>query len=140
MSAGKGRTGLVIALAVLGCVVLFGGLAATIVYTVMSVIRSSEPYQVAMKQVRADPKVAEQLGSPLEEGLFTTGQISTSNDSGSASLEIPVAGPRDSAVVEVRASRAAGVWTLNHLMVRVEGSGSSLPLLGDALPAEAPGR
>ncbi|MGC4117594.1 MAG: cytochrome c oxidase assembly factor Coa1 family protein [Myxococcales bacterium] len=131
----------IVVLAVLAVVVLLGAFASGIVFLVMSVMRSSEPYQLAMTQARADDKVTEQLGSPLEEGFFTTGQVQTTNDSGQASLEIPVKGPKGEAVVEVRATRSGGVWRLRHLQVRVRGSGAYLPLVTEAsLPAEAPGR
>lgn len=132
----KRKTTLVIALAVVGALALLAAFAGSIVYLVTTMMRSSEPYQVALRQARADPKVAEELGSPLEEGFFAQGSISTTNDSGSAELAIPVSGPKGSGVVEVAASRSAGVWTLQHVLVRVEGSGKELPL-GGAAPAEA---
>ncbi len=84
-------------------------------YGVMSLMRNSDAYRLALGEVRRSPEAVAALGEPIEEGWFVSGNIHTSNDSGAADISFPVQGPKSAATVHVRASRAGGVWKLTYL-------------------------
>ena len=112
----------------LGSVVLCGGCCLGIVGAIVGVLKSSEPYQMALEHVQNDPKVIEQLGEPIEEsGWFPSGEVNVNNGSGRAGLYFHVAGPRGKGTVHVEARRIGGRWGLTLLEITPEG-GQRIPL------------
>ncbi len=124
---------LVMVLLSIGCCAgIFGG-------TVLA-MKSSEPYRMALEQVRTNPKVIEQLGEPVKEATWLpSGTLNVKNGSGNAVLNFEIAGPKGRAAVEAHAQRIAGQWGLTTLQVRLP-NGERIPLEADANPAleEAP--
>jgi len=98
---------------------------------VFGIIKSSEVYQEAVARTKANEQVQQLLGTPIDEGLFVTGNIETSNDKGNADLTIPVSGPNGSAVIRVVAMRSDGRW--KYVLMEVDSSENSatINLLGD---------
>jgi hypothetical protein len=96
-----------------------GGCVAGIFFRILGTIRSAEPYQRALRAVRASPAAVAALGEPIEERGMPQGSIDLSN----ASLRIGVSGLQGRGVVAVEAFRAGGVWSYTTLELRVEGSG-----------------
>lgn len=83
--------------------------------------------------------VRREIGHPLERGWFTTGNLSTSGDSGSADLKIPVSGPRGSGSIILVAKKKSGHdWEFEVLEVEVTGRQQRIRLLSTPLPAESP--
>lgn len=72
----------------------FAGFIFLIVAAVMGMMKSSEPYKHALSSAVADAQIQAALGTPVVDGFFCTGNISTSNSSGSATLDIPISGPK----------------------------------------------
>ena len=98
-------------------------------YGVMSLMRNSDAYRLALGEVRRSPEAVAALGEPIEEGWFVSGSINTNNDSGAAAISFPVQGPKTSGTVHVRATRAGGVWKLTHLGLDVRNAPSRLELI-----------
>lgn len=120
LTIGLGCGGLIL----LAC--LFSG---AVFVAVMIGMRSNDVYQLALTAAKADPTVVATLGSPIEPGWFTTGQVNVAGASGHANLEIPISGPRGSATVDARADKSAGKWTFSTLNVRIAGRATPLDLL-----------
>lgn len=123
-----------------GCLVavlLAAGLCAGIIFGAMGMLKSSEPYQMALEQVRQNPKVIEALGEPIQEsGWFPAGNLKVENDRGEAQFDFDVAGPKGKAHVRSQARLIDGKWGLTTLEVTGP-DGKRLPLETGA--AEAAG-
>ncbi len=102
---------------------------ALIFVFVFSLMKSSDAYQDAVARTRADPAVQAALGMPIEEGLFITGNISTSGTSGEADLAIPISGPKGKATIYLVATKSAGAWNFSSLVVEIRDTGERLDLL-----------
>jgi len=118
---------------------LCGGL----LMAVFGLMKSSIAYSGALDRVRASPEVRDVLGTPIEDGLFVTGQINVSGPTGSAELSFPIEGPRGKATVYVAASKSLGEWHFEHLIVEFDKSGkrielSEVPTKPSQLPESAP--
>jgi hypothetical protein len=76
--------------------------------------RSSEPYQLALKQAQQDKNLKEQIGSPIQDAAwFPQGSINTQE--GIAYLEFRVAGPKGDATIHVNSELKDGKWWLKRL-------------------------
>ncbi len=96
---------------------------------VFSLMKSSDAYQDAVARTRADAAVQAALGTPIEEGLFVTGNINTSGSSGEADLAIPISGPNGKATIYLVATKSAGAWNFSSLVVEIRDTGERLDLL-----------
>ena len=113
-------------------IVAFVGTAIVgLVFLVFGMIKSSEVYVEALARAQAHPVVQHQLGLPIEDGWMVMGNISTSGGSGEADLTIPISGPRGQARIFAVATRSAGQWRFDHLVVVFDGSEERLDLLAD---------
>ncbi|MFN8012397.1 MAG: cytochrome c oxidase assembly factor Coa1 family protein [Holophagaceae bacterium] len=121
-----------------GCLAMFlalAGFVALLVWSVGSMMKSSDAYRMAIARAKANPKVVQALGEPIEEGLFVSGSIHTAGSSGSASLTCPIHGPKGKGTVYVEAVRFAGEWRFNELKVGLPGRGELVDLMeGSAEP------
>ena len=116
----------------LGCVgalALFASFAAMVVCLVFGMMKSSDAYKDAVAKARAHPSAQQALGAPIEEGLFTSGNINVSGSSGHANLSIPISGPKDKARIHAVASKSAGRWAYSTLVVAVQDGGQRIDLL-----------
>lgn len=104
---------------------LFVGAIFALVFTMM---KSSEPYQETVRRSQADKRVVSRLGTPIESGWFTSGNINTSASSGNADLSIPLRGPKGGATAYVVAKKEAGKWKYSTMRVTFE-DGTSVDLL-----------
>jgi hypothetical protein len=101
---------------------LCGGCCVGIIGAIFGVLKSSEPYQMALERVQNDPGVIQQLGQPIEEaGWFPTGEVNIRNGQGDARLDFAVAGPQGKAHVHTEARRVGGRWGLTRLEVTPDG-------------------
>lgn len=99
------------------CLIFVGGLTGII----LTVIRNSDVTAEAIAVIQADPYVRDTLGEPVEIGWFITGNVEVNGDSGYASLNIPVSGPRGSGGVIVDATRSGGNWGFDAMMFAADG-------------------
>jgi len=95
---------------------------------VFGLMKYSMAYSGALDRVRASAEVREVLGTPIEDGIFVTGNINISGPSGRAELSFPVRGPRGKATVYVAASKTLGEWHFEHLIVEFDSSGKRIEL------------
>ncbi len=96
---------------------------------VFSLMKSSDAYKDAVARAHASVEVQAALGTPIEEGLFVTGNINTSGSSGQADLAIPISGPNGKATIYVIATKSAGAWNFSTLIVEIRDTGERLNLL-----------
>jgi len=113
----------------LGTIILVAGFVAVIIFAVFSFMKSSDVYKEAVETAKANTSVVEVLGSPIEEGLFVSGNINVSDTSGRADLSIPISGPNGKAILFVVATREAGNWNFSTLVVEFKKSGTQISLL-----------
>jgi len=91
-----------------------------IVVLVFGMMKSSEPYEHAVAAAKASPAVQEVLGTPIEVGMFVSGEISTSGAFGNAKLAIPISGPKDTGTIYVAGEKTAGKWSYSLLIVEFD--------------------
>ena len=104
-----------------------GGFVA-IFFGVFGLLKSAEPYQHAVATAKADPRVIEAIGEPIEEGMFPSGSINYSGASGEAELTIPISGPNGAASIHVSARKMGGPWEYNTLEVFITQTGERINL------------
>jgi hypothetical protein len=113
-----------LALIVLGAIAV-GGL----VFFVFGAIKKSDVYADALKRAQSSPQVQTALGTPIEDGMWVSGSVNTTNDSGHAELTSPLSGPKAQGALVLKADKAAGgPWTYSVLEVQVTG-GEKINLL-----------
>lgn len=96
--------------------------------TVFGLMKSSEPYKFAMSRANSSAEIRTALGSPIEPGMMMSGNISTTNSSGHASMAIPISGPKGEGTLHVEADRSGGIWTYNTLEVHIPGQPAKIDL------------
>jgi hypothetical protein len=109
------------------CVLFIAGVFAV----VFGAMHSSDAYQTGIRAMH-DPRVQQQLGTPVRAGWFVSGSIHTSGGSGSADLSIPVKGSAQSGTIYVVGKKSAGEWTYEKLVLEVDGEGQRIDLLEPA--------
>ena len=100
----------------------FGALAIGVIH----LTKSSDIYQLALKETQSHEQAANILGLPITPGWYVTGSINLENRDGKATLEIPVQGTLQAGVVKLDASKKDGQWTFNYLFLDVEGSDTEI--------------
>jgi len=135
-AAKSSRTRRLVAVGCLGGFLLMLLFAAGMVMFVFSLMRSSEPYQEAMKRAQASPGVVAALGVPVEAGRFVTGSVNVSGPSGDANLSIPVSGPKGGGTLYVIAEKRAGRWEFKLLEFAPAGQSQRLDLLREGQRTE----
>lgn len=113
----------------LGTLVIFAGFVFVILSFVFTMMKSSDAYRDAVAEARAYPPVQAAIGTPIEEGFFTTGNINVNGPSGHADLAIPVSGPGGKATIYAVATKSAGQWTFTTLIVEIEATRERIDLL-----------
>ena len=116
----------------MGClsmVLLITLFVAGIVMIVFGALKSSDAYKTAVARAKANPQVVEALGTPIEEGMFLSGNTNVSASSGSADLTIPISGPKGKAKVYAIATKQAGRWTYSTLEAEIDGRDDRVNLL-----------
>jgi hypothetical protein len=112
----------------LAALLLCGGACAGLFAFIFGLIKSSEPYVHSLERAKGDPQVVAALGEPIEPGMFPTGSVNLTNDSGDAQISYTIAGPNGSAVVTVEATRAARKWSYQKMEAKIDGSGEVVDL------------
>jgi hypothetical protein len=104
-----------------------------VIYFVQSALRSSYPYQLAVKRATESPVVTAKLGTALHIGWFVSGSLGFNGSEGSASLGIPISGPNGKGSIEVVGKKHANHWNFETLELDVSGQDEPIPLLDPAL-------
>jgi hypothetical protein len=119
------------------CLLIFGGFLAAIFFGVTQMMRTSPPYQIAVERALKSPDVQAKLGTPITVGRFTSGGINLKGPSGSATLEIPLRGPKARGVIYVEAEKHFGIWAYKTLEFAPD-NGDRIPLLDSTMPRIIP--
>ena len=114
-----------------GLLILVVGFISLVGLVVMSAMKSSDAYKMAVTRAKADPRVAAALGEPISEGMFTSGNTNVNGGSGQADLSIPLSGPKAKGTLYAVATKTAGEWTYSTLAVKVADSGKTIDLNTD---------
>ncbi len=117
--------------AIAGLIVWVAGIALLVAMFAgtFSILKNSEAYKLGVAQLQASPLASNALGTPITAGR-PTGSISTENQSGKASLNFPVSGPKASGTAFVEAVKKDGVWSLTRLAFKRDGSDSVIEIIG----------
>lgn len=95
---------------------------------ISTLIKQSGAYQLAVHRATRAPAVIGQLGEPIQEGWFLSGNVQLTNDDGVANLAIPLQGPKGKATVCVYATKKAGQWHFHQVIVVPDGNGPKVDL------------
>lgn len=109
--------GCVIVLAIAAPVLLCGGCFTSVFMIAFGAMKSSTPYQETVARAEANAEVKQLLGAPVEPGWYVLGNFEIQNDAGQADLQIPISGPKGSAMISVAATKTAGVWSYSRMLV-----------------------
>lgn len=82
-----------------------------------------------LAHAQSDQRVIAALGEPVKAGWLTSGNVSVNGPEGSASLSIPISGPKNSGTLISEASKVAGRWVIHLLVVRVDGDSTPIVLI-----------
>ena len=104
--------------AVAGLVVIVG--AFGFVVGLLKMMKSSDAYAGAFARAKRDPNVIEAVGQPIVDGFWFTGNISMSGSSGNADLVIPISGPTGKGTIYTIATKSAGLWHYDQLVVQLD--------------------
>lgn len=114
--------------AVVSLLVLVVGFIPFLLFGVFSMMKSSEPCQKAIAKALASPQIQAELGTPVKDGFFSSGSISTAGSSGKATMDIPISGPKGKGNLHLDATKSAGTWTYSTLEVTIEGKSEKIDL------------
>ncbi len=112
-----------------GATILFIGFIFLIMLLISGMIKSSDAYKAAIAEAKIHPAVQEELGSPIEPGLFVSGTIKSSGPSGQANLSIPISGPDGKGTLYVVAYKSVSQWLFSALVVEIEETRQRIDLL-----------
>ncbi len=118
--------------------VVISAFIGVVIYGVESMFRASYPYQLAVQRATASPAVAEKLGQPLHIGWFIAGNVNFSGSEGSATMSVPISGPKGKGHIVVVGKKHTDRWTFETFEVDIEGQDEPIPLLYPP-PAPSPG-
>lgn len=127
---GAGRKWLwIVPVGCLGALAVVVGIALFVLWLVFGILKSSEPYKLAMTMAQADARVAAALGAPIEPSRFLTGNIEASDGVGHAELTILLSGPKGRGSLEVVANMSGGRWVVEKAVLTVDQSPERIDLL-----------
>lgn len=105
-------------------------------------LRASIPYEQGLAVAQADPRAREALGEPIRAGWWVYGVVEDAGQGGSATLVLPLEGPRGKGTLRLAASKSGGLWSQRGVLLSLEPQGETLDLLppsSEAGPATSPG-
>ncbi|KAA3614162.1 MAG: hypothetical protein D8M58_18380 [Calditrichaeota bacterium] len=89
------------------------------VFTIIGHIKESEAYQETMGVVRTNEVCLKYLGNPIETGFLISASFSISGSSGSASLSIPISGPKGEGYIFSEAIKKLGKWKVIDIVFEI---------------------
>jgi hypothetical protein len=104
----------------IGCgtlLVLFLGFVAVIVLVVFGAIKRTDVYRDALQRAQNDPGVIAALGTPIEAGIYVTGNVNLDGSGGHARFDFPISGPKGKADVHAVATMTDSKWEYSELTV-----------------------
>jgi hypothetical protein len=123
----------------LGCLVAIFLLCAFVaaIFTVVDVsFRNSTVYQEALACAGKSSQVNDRIGNPLRPGRILSGELNVSGSTGTATMRIPITGPRGKGSIVLDARKVDGTWIFRTLEVQIEGQSDVVNLLDREGPSE----
>lgn len=117
-----------------GAALLFVGFFAVLFLGVFATMKSSEPYQVALKKTQESKLAQQALGTPITAGNFPSGNLSADGSVKRAELTIPVSGPKAKGRIVVRAEKSGKDWVYHRMVLVVGNDESEIDLLTESQP------
>lgn len=115
---------------VAGGILLVGITCAVLLFMILfGALKSSDVYQMALKEAQSNPDVVRVLGEPVKPGWWLSGLINVSGSSGHANLTVPISGPREAGTLYIVATKTAGQWQFSTLEVAVADQAEHINLL-----------
>lgn len=115
----KGKSGCFWASLSIGCLTVLlltcGGFILLGFFGFTAALRSTEPYQQALKAAQNDPEVQQAVGENIEASWPMTGSINNTNGQESVDIEFTVKGSKGSGKVHVRGQRNNGPWQYDQI-------------------------
>jgi hypothetical protein len=89
--------------------------------TVTHAIKETAAYIEAMDRLRNTPAAIEVLGAPIQDSIWISGSLNVNESSGGGeeAVIVPVSGPKGK--LNLKATRSAGVWRLQSLILDADG-------------------
>jgi len=103
--------------------------AAILAFAVVTAVKSSDAYKMAVARAKSDPRVIEAIGTPINEAWWVAGSTEVSGGSGRSDLTIPLRGPKGNATVYAIATKFAGDWQYSKLVVKIDNTGETIDLI-----------
>ena len=119
-----------------GCLTLLiiGGLiVGSIFFGVSKMFKNATPYQEALSMAKADKKVTQTLGEPIETDGMAGGELNYKNGQGSADLSIPIKGPNGEATLFLVGEKLEDTWEYSKLEVQINDTERVIDLLDKKL-------
>ena len=101
---------------------------ACIVFFVFSIMKSSDVYKISLARAKSDQRVVAALGTPISEGMFTSGKTNVNGPSGEADIAIPISGPKGKGTIYAVATKSEGQWSFSKLDVKIDSTGETIDL------------
>lgn len=108
---------------------LFVAGVGMVIWLIFTSVKSSDVLQGALDAARADPRVVEALGEPIEMGWLISGSVRYENREGEANLTIPISGPEDSGSIRLEAVKQGEDWTYHRLEVTIDSTSEIIDLI-----------
>ncbi len=109
----------------LGCfgvvILSCGGCIGLTFFAVYSTLTGNQAFVQSLDKVKADPRVREELGQPIQPGYSISGNFHTNNGKSTANLDYPISGPDGTGLVHVDAHTVNGDWVFDKLTVTANG-------------------
>lgn len=83
----------------------------------VSVLKSTEPYKMALEGATKNAEVVTKLGEPITDGMLPQGNINIQNNQGDANFDFDITGPKGTAKVHTKAELQGGTWVTTELKV-----------------------
>ncbi len=96
---------------------------------VTSIMKESDVYKHSMEVARKDKNVIEKIGNNIDSDGMMSGNISTTNYSGEAFMDIPIKGSKGEGLLHVEAEKQNNIWTYQTLDFYPKGSTDAIDLL-----------
>lgn len=110
-----------------GVLVLLG---VAVFALVMSFMKGADACQMSLKAAQESEAMRVELGEPIQMGWLVSGSIKINNGDGTADVNVPVSGPRDSASIHtVGTKQGGGPWNFTKMQATIDGNGKTVDLL-----------
>jgi hypothetical protein len=113
----------------LGMILLAVVFVAGAAWLALHFLKSNEAYRQGLQAALNSPAVIDALGEPITPGSVTSGSVKYVNGDASASLEVPLTGPKGSGTLCIEADRKQDQWKFTTLEVEINNGNVILPLL-----------